>query len=304
MRIVRIYFGAKIQSIFKKITSNYFWKFNYLAKNGILPQCDILEKKHIFYSCRCAVQTPQPLFEDETFRAPLCCISSPHQWYLLFINQSWLAFQTFSKWITAFPRDSELLIKECGKKHNSWFLLMKINNLSYFCRFFRKLKKEKRNASIGPHPYRVSRARPAFSQPWLHGRGRGVSLDLIFDDGSHSAQRLDLFSLVCWTRNLGFKGPFLILFGLASGVLPHVPKMLPVLISDPEMRQKVEETFTSQEFMDNLENYFVENIKVNVIVFERKSYFLELWKRCTYYSGNVSKQAFRSWCRSISTCHM
>ena len=58
------------------------------------------------------------------------------------------------------------------------------------------------------------------------------------------------------------KGPFLILFGLASGVLPHVPKMLPVLISDPEMRQKVEETFTSQEFMDNRENYFVENIKV------------------------------------------
>ena len=47
-----------------------------------------------------------------------------------------------------------------------------------------------------------------------------------------------------------------------SGVLPHVPKMLPVLISDPEMRQKVEDTFTSQEFMDNLENYFVENIKV------------------------------------------
>ena len=38
--------------------------------------------------------------------------------------------------------------------------------------------------------------------------------------------------------------------------------MLPVLISDPEMRQKVEDTFTSQEFMDNLENYFVENIKV------------------------------------------
>ena len=47
-----------------------------------------------------------------------------------------------------------------------------------------------------------------------------------------------------------------------SGVLPHVPKMLPVLISDPEMSQKVEDTFTSQEFMDNLENYFVENIKV------------------------------------------
>jgi hypothetical protein len=39
--------------------------------------------------------------------------------------------------------------------------------------------------------------------------------------------------------------------------------MLPVLISDPDMRQKVEDTFTSQEFMDNLENYFVDNIKVH-----------------------------------------
>jgi len=51
---------------------------------------------------------------------------------------------------------------------------------------------------------------------------------------------------------------------LLKGVLPHVPKMLPVLISDPEMRQKVEDTFTSQEFMDNLENYFVENIKTDI----------------------------------------
>ena len=47
------------------------------------------------------------------------------------------------------------------------------------------------------------------------------------------------------------------------GVLPHVPRMLPVLISDPDMRQKVEDTFTSQEFMDNLEGYFVDNIKVS-----------------------------------------
>ena len=47
------------------------------------------------------------------------------------------------------------------------------------------------------------------------------------------------------------------------GVLPHVPRMLPVLISDPVMRQKVEDTFTSQEFLDNLEGYFVDNIKVS-----------------------------------------
>ena len=41
-----------------------------------------------------------------------------------------------------------------------------------------------------------------------------------------------------------------------------MPRMLPVLISDPEMREKVSDTFTSQEFMDNLEGYFVDNIKV------------------------------------------
>ena len=39
--------------------------------------------------------------------------------------------------------------------------------------------------------------------------------------------------------------------------------MLPVIISDPETRQKVEDTFTSQEFLDNLEDYFVYNIKVS-----------------------------------------
>lgn len=51
---------------------------------------------------------------------------------------------------------------------------------------------------------------------------------------------------------------------LLKGVLPHVPRMLPVLISDPDIRQKVEDTFTSQEFMDNLEGYFVDNIKNDI----------------------------------------
>jgi hypothetical protein len=39
--------------------------------------------------------------------------------------------------------------------------------------------------------------------------------------------------------------------------------MLPVLISDPEMRERVAETFTSDEFINNIESYFVQNIKVN-----------------------------------------
>ena len=118
-----------------------------------------------------------------------------------------------------------------------------------------------RHASIGPHPYRVPWAGLALTQPGLHGRRRGVSLDFILDDGSHSAQRSVKKGPYLYAESLTLLTP-LSLFFLASGVLPHVPKMLPVLISDPEMRQKVEDTFTSQEFMDNLENYFVENIKV------------------------------------------
>lgn len=51
---------------------------------------------------------------------------------------------------------------------------------------------------------------------------------------------------------------------LLKGVLPHVPRMLPVLIPDPEMRQRAEETFTSQEFMDNIDQYFVQNIKNDI----------------------------------------
>ena len=55
--------------------------------------------------------------------------------------------------------------------------------------------------------------------------------------------------------------------------MPHVPRMLPVLISDPEMREKVSDTFTSQEFMDNLEGYFVDNIKVIYSYLQRTAGF-------------------------------
>lgn len=51
---------------------------------------------------------------------------------------------------------------------------------------------------------------------------------------------------------------------LLKGVLPHVPRMLPVLISDPEMRERVSETFTSEEFINNIESYFVQNIKNDI----------------------------------------
>ena len=49
---------------------------------------------------------------------------------------------------------------------------------------------------------------------------------------------------------------------LLKGLMPHVPQMLPFLITDPEMRSRAEETFLSPEFQENIEEYFVNNIKV------------------------------------------
>jgi hypothetical protein len=54
-----------------------------------------------------------------------------------------------------------------------------------------------------------------------------------------------------------------------TGVLPHVPRMLPLMISDPEMRERVAETFTSDDFVNNIEEYFVQNIKV--LLFKNKT---------------------------------
>ena len=51
---------------------------------------------------------------------------------------------------------------------------------------------------------------------------------------------------------------------LLKGLMPHVPQMLPFLITDPEMRSRAEETFMSPEFQENIEEYFVANIKVGI----------------------------------------
>ena len=52
---------------------------------------------------------------------------------------------------------------------------------------------------------------------------------------------------------------------LLKGLMPHVPQMLPFLITDPEMRSRAEETFLSPDFQENIEQYFVENIKVTIL---------------------------------------
>jgi len=51
---------------------------------------------------------------------------------------------------------------------------------------------------------------------------------------------------------------------LLKGLMPHVPQLLPILVSDPEMRSRAEETFMSEEFQNNIEQYFVENIKADI----------------------------------------
>jgi len=51
---------------------------------------------------------------------------------------------------------------------------------------------------------------------------------------------------------------------LLKGVMPHVPQLLPLVISDPETRMRAEETFMSPEFQENIDQYFVQNIKSDI----------------------------------------
>merc|ERR1712168_793267 len=51
---------------------------------------------------------------------------------------------------------------------------------------------------------------------------------------------------------------------LLKGLMPHVPAMLPLLVSDPEMRSRAEATFMDPEFQENIEQYFVQNIKDDI----------------------------------------
>lgn len=67
---------------------------------------------------------------------------------------------------------------------------------------------------------------------------------------------------LCFFSTFVFSLPFKE-FPLFPGVMPHVPRMLPVLVSDPEARLRAQETFESEDFKNNIEKYFVENIKVS-----------------------------------------
>ena len=55
---------------------------------------------------------------------------------------------------------------------------------------------------------------------------------------------------------------------LLKGIMPHVPALLPMVISDPDTRSKAEELFMSEEFQNNIEEYFVDNIKVFFFILE------------------------------------
>jgi len=48
---------------------------------------------------------------------------------------------------------------------------------------------------------------------------------------------------------------------LLKGVMPYVPKVLPAVIPDPAVRRRAEEAFLSEDFKENIESYFVDNIK-------------------------------------------
>lgn len=43
-----------------------------------------------------------------------------------------------------------------------------------------------------------------------------------------------------------------------------MPRLLPVFVSDPELRERAALTFESEDFKNNIEEYFVQNIKVSL----------------------------------------
>ena len=48
--------------------------------------------------------------------------------------------------------------------------------------------------------------------------------------------------------------------------MPYVPKVLPMVIQDEELRERAAMTFGDEDFQNNIEKYFLENIKVIKVV--------------------------------------
>ena len=67
-----------------------------------------------------------------------------------------------------------------------------------------------------------------------------------------------------------------------KGVMPYVPKVLPAVIPDPAVRRRAEEAFLSEDFKNNIETYFVDNIKVlkddMISKWSKQKMLLHIWK--------------------------
>merc|ERR1711997_802864 len=46
--------------------------------------------------------------------------------------------------------------------------------------------------------------------------------------------------------------------------MPQVPKMLPAVIHDPDVRRRAVDILTSADFQNNMEEYFIKNIKEEI----------------------------------------
>merc|ERR1719431_1319241 len=51
---------------------------------------------------------------------------------------------------------------------------------------------------------------------------------------------------------------------LLKGVLPQAPYLLPLLTEDEEMQEKVLNIIQTEDFQDNMESYFLDDIKKNL----------------------------------------
>ena len=49
---------------------------------------------------------------------------------------------------------------------------------------------------------------------------------------------------------------------LLKGSLPYLPSMLPAVIPDKATRARAVEILESEDFKDNIDKYFIENVKV------------------------------------------